>query len=92
MRPGYYITRMAAGVVSIADGSHTTLALINVTIADGTTAIIIIIAMGVGLIGTKLLIDRFGERPRWAGAKLAHPSLYATPPDGATTQRSSGGP
>jgi hypothetical protein len=45
MRPGSYITRMADGVVSIADGSHTTLPLISVTIADGTTAILTILAM-----------------------------------------------
>ena len=91
MRPGSYVTRMAADVVSIADGSDTTLALISVTIADGTTAILIILATGVGLIGPRLLIDRFGERPRWAGAKLAHPSLYGSPRDGATTETSSSG-
>jgi len=66
MRPGSYVTRMAADVVSIADGSDTTLALISVTIAGGTTAILIILATGVGLIAPTLLIDRFGERPRWA--------------------------
>ena len=76
MLPGSYITRMAAGLVQIADGSHATLALISATIADGTTAILIILAMGAGLIGPKLLIDRFGEKPKWAGAKPARPSLY----------------
>ena len=45
MRPASYIIRMAAGVVSIAAGSHTTLALTSVTIADGTTAILTILAM-----------------------------------------------
>ncbi len=43
MLPGSYITRMGAGLVSIADGSHATLAQISGTIADGTTAILIIL-------------------------------------------------
>ena len=33
-------------------------------------------SMGVGLIAPKLLIDRFGEKPRWTGAKPTLPSLY----------------
>jgi uncharacterized membrane protein YjjB (DUF3815 family) len=76
MLPGSYITRMAAGIVQIADGPHTTVGLISGTIADGATAFLIILAMGLGLIVPKLLIDRFGEKARWAGAKPARPSLY----------------
>jgi uncharacterized membrane protein YjjB (DUF3815 family) len=76
MLPGSYITRMAAGLVRIAEGSQTTLELISGTIADGATAFLIILAMGIGLIGPKLLIDRFGGKPRWAAATPARPSLY----------------
>jgi uncharacterized membrane protein YjjP (DUF1212 family) len=59
MMPGSYIVRMAAGLVQIADGSHTALAIISGTMADGATAILIVLAMGAGLIVPKLLIDRF---------------------------------
>jgi hypothetical protein len=45
-------------------------------LADGTTAFLIVLAMGVGLIVPKLLIDRLGENSRWAGATAARPSLY----------------
>ena len=76
MLPGSYITRMAAGLVNIADGSHTTLALISGTIADGTTAMLVILAMGVGLIAPKILIDRFGKKPGRADGKPAALSLY----------------
>jgi len=76
MLPGSYITRMAAGLVQIADGPQPTLHLISGTIADGTTAILIILAMSVGLIGPKLLIDRFGEKSRKSRANPALPSLY----------------
>ena len=62
--------------MQIAYGPQPTLPLISGTIAEGTTAILIILAMGVGLIDPKLLIDRCGEKPRWAGAKAARPSLY----------------
>jgi uncharacterized membrane protein YjjB (DUF3815 family) len=62
MIPGVFLFRMASGLVQLADGSHTTLALISGTIADGVTAINIILAMSVGLIVPKIVIDRLSER------------------------------
>ena len=76
MLPGSYIARMAAGLVKLADGSQPTLHLISGTIADGATALLVILAMGVGLIGPKLLIDRLGQKSGRPCAKPAGPSLY----------------
>lgn len=73
MMPGSYVMRMAGGVVEIADGSHTTLALISGTIANGATAFLIILAMGIGLLVPKLVTDRVTTRPRGHRAKPVEP-------------------
>ena len=62
MIPGVFLFRMASGLVQLADGSHTTLELISATIADGVTAITIILAMSFGLILPKLAIDHISDR------------------------------
>ncbi len=62
MIPGVFLFRMASGLVKLAGGSHTTLELISATIADGVTAVAIILAMSVGLIVPKLAIDRLSDR------------------------------
>jgi uncharacterized membrane protein YjjP (DUF1212 family) len=62
MIPGVFLFRMASGLVQLADGSHTTVELIGATIADGMTAISIILAMSFGLIVPKMAIDRLAEQ------------------------------
>jgi uncharacterized membrane protein YjjP (DUF1212 family) len=62
MIPGVFLFRMASGLVQLAEGSHTTLALMSATLADGATAIAIILAMSVGLLVPKMAIDRLSER------------------------------
>jgi uncharacterized membrane protein YjjP (DUF1212 family) len=62
MIPGVFLFRMASGLVQLAGGSHTTLELISATIADGVTAINIILAMSLGLIVPKIAIDRLSDR------------------------------
>jgi len=62
MIPGVFLFRMASGLLQLAGGSHTTLELISSTIADGATAVTVILAMSFGLLVPKLLTDRIGAR------------------------------
>jgi uncharacterized membrane protein YjjP (DUF1212 family) len=68
MIPGVYLFRMTSGFVQIAGGSQITLQLLSTTVSDGIAAAIIILAMSLGLIVPKMLIDYFGDRPRVAVA------------------------
>jgi uncharacterized membrane protein YjjP (DUF1212 family) len=62
MMPGVLLFRMASGLVQIAGGAQTSLELISATIADGMSALISILAMSLGLITPKLVIDDLSER------------------------------
>jgi uncharacterized membrane protein YjjB (DUF3815 family) len=62
MMPGVFLFRMASGLVQLAGGSPATLALIGATMADGMTALTIILAMSFGLIVPNMAIDRLSER------------------------------
>jgi uncharacterized membrane protein YjjB (DUF3815 family) len=61
MIPGVLLFRMSSGLLQLADGSHTTVDLISATIANGMTAIIIVLAMSFGLIVPKMAIDRLSD-------------------------------
>jgi uncharacterized membrane protein YjjP (DUF1212 family) len=61
MIPGVYLFRMGSGLVQIAEGTQTIADLLN-TVASGTTATMIILAMSFGLIVPKLIIDYFSDR------------------------------
>ena len=62
MLPGVLLFRMASGLVQIAGGAPTSLELISATIADGMSALISILAMSLGLITPKIVIDALSER------------------------------
>jgi hypothetical protein len=62
MMPGVYLFRMASGLVQLADGPQRTLDLMSMTIADGSTAILVILAMSFGLIVPKMAMDCLSQR------------------------------
>ena len=62
MLPGVYLFRMMSGLVQIAGGEATTLSLIEGTISAGMTASIVILAMSLGLIIPKMIVDYLSNR------------------------------
>ena len=62
MMPGVYLFRMLSGLAQIAGGAETTLPLLHATISAGMTASIIILAMSLGLIIPKMIVDYLGNR------------------------------
>ena len=62
MMPGVYLFRMTSGFVQLAGGTDPTFSVVRATIADGLTAIAIILALGAGLIVPKLAIDHVANR------------------------------
>jgi uncharacterized membrane protein YjjP (DUF1212 family) len=62
MIPGVFLFRMASGLLQLANGANATLALLSATVADGMTAVTIILAMSLGLVMPKMIIDRIGDR------------------------------
>jgi uncharacterized membrane protein YjjP (DUF1212 family) len=57
MMPGVFMFRMASGLVQLTNSSQRTWELMEATLADGSIAILIILAMTFGLVVPKLVID-----------------------------------
>jgi uncharacterized membrane protein YjjP (DUF1212 family) len=64
MMPGVFLFRMASGLLQLVNSANTTLNLLGATIADGMTAVTIILAMTFGVIVPKIVIDGFSSRAR----------------------------
>ena len=62
MIPGVFLFRMASGLLQLAHDSNTTLQLLGATLADGMTALTVILAMTLGVIVPKIVFDRFVRR------------------------------
>lgn len=63
MMPGVFLFRMASGLLQLAQNSNTTMPLLSATIANGMTAVTIILAMSFGVVVPKVIIDHLGNRP-----------------------------
>ena len=61
MLPGVFLFRMASGLLQLAEGSQATLELIGATIANGASAVAVIVAMSFGLVVPKIGLDRLGD-------------------------------
>ena len=61
MVPGVFMFRMASGLLQLTYTSPRTWDLLEATLADGSVAILIILAMSFGLIVPKLIIDYISE-------------------------------
>ncbi len=61
MIPGVLMFRMASGLLQLTNSSQRTWELMGATLADGSIAILIIMAMSLGLIVPKLIIDYISE-------------------------------
>jgi uncharacterized membrane protein YjjB (DUF3815 family) len=58
--PGVYLFRMAAGLVDlVTSGENVPTSALSNTVADGTTAMLILLAMAFGLILPKMCIEYF---------------------------------
>jgi uncharacterized membrane protein YjjB (DUF3815 family) len=68
MLPGVYLFRSASGVLQLVNGAQTTSDLVSATLADGITAVTIVLAMSLGLIVPRVVIDRLSDRPKLQGA------------------------
>jgi uncharacterized membrane protein YjjB (DUF3815 family) len=62
MMPGVFMFRMASGLVQLTNSSQRTWELMGATLADGSIAILIILAMSFGLIVPMLIIDYVSEK------------------------------
>jgi uncharacterized membrane protein YjjP (DUF1212 family) len=64
LMPGVYMFRVASGFMQLASGSQRTWDLMGATLADGSTAVLIILAMSFGLIVPNLVMDYAGDKQR----------------------------
>jgi uncharacterized membrane protein YjjP (DUF1212 family) len=57
MMPGVFLFRMSSGLLQLTHSANATLPLLGATVADGMIAFTIILAMSVGVIVPKIVID-----------------------------------
>ncbi|CAM3061076.1 Protein of uncharacterised function (DUF1212) [Legionella steigerwaltii] len=71
MVPGVYLFRMTSGMVALTNSQHITFTLLSQTIYDGLNALVITIAISIGLLGPKVILDKMATKhPKWLQANL----------------------
>lgn len=58
MMPGVFLFRMSSGLLQLSNSANATLPLLGATVAEGMIAFTIILAMSLGVIVPKIVIDR----------------------------------
>lgn len=58
MIPGVFLFRMASGMIALTSSQEITFPLLSQTIYDGLNALVITIAISIGLLGPRVLLDR----------------------------------
>jgi uncharacterized membrane protein YjjB (DUF3815 family) len=62
MMPGVFMFRMASGLLQLTNSPQRTWELMGDTLANGSIAILITLAMSFGLIVPKLIIDYISDK------------------------------
>src|SRR5262249_24524104 len=84
LMPGIYLFRTLSGLVPIGGGADTRLALVHGTIGAGVIASTVILAMSLGFVASKMIVD-FITKPIDANAKHGGPRTSRnTAPSGST--------
>jgi hypothetical protein len=74
LMPGVFLFRTSSGLLQLANSANATLPLLGATVADGMSALTIILAMSFGLIVPKIVIDRlYLSRSNYATARRPQP-------------------
>ena len=63
MTPGVYLFRMASGLTQMSADAGAPAALVSATLSDGVVAAAVVLAMCIGLLAPKLVLDSLIERP-----------------------------
>lgn len=62
MIPGVYIFRMTSGIVALTNSQNITFTLLSQTIYDGLNALVITMAISIGLLGPKVILDKLTKQ------------------------------
>lgn len=58
MIPGVFLFRMTSGIVALTHSQNITFTLLGQTIYDGLNALVITVAISLGLLGPKVILDK----------------------------------
>jgi uncharacterized membrane protein YjjB (DUF3815 family) len=62
MIPGVFLFRMTSGIIGLTSTKQITFTLLSETIYDGLNALTITVAISIGLLGPKVVLDKIKSR------------------------------